>query len=60
MIRPFRSETERYSEFSKSGEFIYDRPFLWGSKTTGPDLHRVGQIDSDLLPTSQMFPVQKS
>ncbi len=42
MIRPFRSETERYGEFSKSGEFIYDRPFLWGSKRTGPDLHRIG------------------
>ncbi|MCB0664301.1 MAG: cytochrome-c oxidase, cbb3-type subunit I [Saprospiraceae bacterium] len=42
MIRPFRSETERYGEFSKSGEYIYDRPFLWGSKRTGPDLHRVG------------------
>ncbi len=42
MIRPFRSETERYGEFSKSGEFIYDRPFLWGSKRTGPDLHRQG------------------
>lgn len=43
MIRPFRSETERYGEYSKSGEFIYDRPFLWGSKRTGPDLHRVGE-----------------
>ncbi len=43
MIRPFRSETERYGEFSKSGEFIYDRPFLWGSKRTGPDLHRIGE-----------------
>ena len=42
MIRPFRSETERYGEYSKSGEFIYDRPFLWGSKRTGTDLHRVG------------------
>ena len=42
MIRPFRSETERYGDYSKSGEFIYDRPFLWGSKRTGPDLHRVG------------------
>jgi cytochrome c oxidase cbb3-type subunit I/II len=42
MIRPFRSETERYGEYSKSGEFIYDRPFLWGSKRTGPDLHRQG------------------
>ncbi|MBG8556266.1 cytochrome-c oxidase, cbb3-type subunit I [Hymenobacter guriensis] len=43
MVRPFRSETERYGEYSKAGEFIYDRPFLWGSKRTGPDLHRVGQ-----------------
>jgi cytochrome c oxidase cbb3-type subunit I/II len=42
MVRPFRSETERYGEYSKAGEFIYDRPFLWGSKRTGPDLHRVG------------------
>jgi cytochrome c oxidase cbb3-type subunit I/II len=42
MIRPFRSETERYGEYSKSGEFVYDRPFLWGSKRTGPDLHRLG------------------
>ncbi|MCS6928635.1 MAG: cytochrome-c oxidase, cbb3-type subunit I [Saprospiraceae bacterium] len=42
LIRPFRSETERYGEYSKSGEFIYDRPFLWGSKRTGPDLHREG------------------
>lgn len=42
MIRPFRDETERYGEYSKSGEYIYDRPFLWGSKRTGPDLWRVG------------------
>ena len=42
MIRPFRDETERYGEYSKSGEYIYDRPFLWGSKRTGPDLHREG------------------
>ena len=42
MIRPFRSETERYGEYSKAGEFIYDHPFQWGSKRTGPDLHRVG------------------
>ena len=42
MIRPFRGETERYGEYSKAGEFVYDRPFLWGSKRTGPDLHRVG------------------
>ena len=42
MIRPFRSETERYGEYSKAGEFVYDRPFLWGSKRTGPDLAREG------------------
>jgi cytochrome c oxidase cbb3-type subunit I/II len=42
MVRPFRSETERYGEYSKSGEFVYEHPFLWGSKRTGPDLHRVG------------------
>jgi cytochrome c oxidase cbb3-type subunit I/II len=42
MIRPFRSETERYGEYSKAGEFVYDHPFLWGSKRTGPDLQRVG------------------
>ncbi|HPG06241.1 MAG TPA: cytochrome-c oxidase, cbb3-type subunit I [Saprospiraceae bacterium] len=42
MIRPFRSETERYGEYSKSGEFVYDHPFLWGSKRTGPDLQREG------------------
>ncbi|EEI89523.1 cytochrome c oxidase, cbb3-type, subunit I [Sphingobacterium spiritivorum ATCC 33300] len=41
-VRPFRSETSRYGEYSKSGEYVYDRPFLWGSKRTGPDLHRVG------------------
>ncbi|MFT6996292.1 MAG: cytochrome c oxidase cbb3-type subunit I/II [Cryomorphaceae bacterium] len=42
MIRPFRHETERYGEYSKAGEFVYDHPHLWGSKRTGPDLHRVG------------------
>lgn len=42
MIRPFRAETERYGHFSVAGEFVYDRPFLWGSKRTGPDLARVG------------------
>ena len=42
MIRPFRSETERYGEYSKAGEFVYDHPFLWGSKRTGPDLARAG------------------
>lgn len=47
MIRPFRSETERYGEYSKAGEFVYDRPFLWGSKRSGPDLHRIGGKYSD-------------
>jgi len=42
LIRPFRSETERYGEYSKAGEYVYDHPFLWGSKRTGPDLLRVG------------------
>lgn len=42
MIRPFRSETARYGEYSKSGEFVYDHPFQWGSKRTGPDLARIG------------------
>ncbi len=42
MIRPFRSETLRYGHYSTAGEFVYDRPFQWGSKRTGPDLHRVG------------------
>ena len=42
MIRPFRSEVERYGEYSKAGEFVYDHPFLWGSRRTGPDLHRIG------------------
>jgi cytochrome c oxidase cbb3-type subunit I/II len=42
MVRPFRSETERYGDYSKAGEFVYDHPFLWGSKRTGPDLHRIG------------------
>ena len=47
MIRPFRDETERYGEYSKAGEFVYDHPFLWGSKRTGPDLHREGGLRSD-------------
>ncbi|MDO7252426.1 cytochrome-c oxidase, cbb3-type subunit II [Helicobacter cappadocius] len=42
LIRPFQSETDRYGAYSLSGEYAYDRPFLWGSKRTGPDLHRVG------------------
>jgi len=47
MIRPFRWETERYGHYSVAGEFVYDRPFQWGSKRTGPDLHRVGGRYSD-------------
>lgn len=42
MIRPFRAETERYGHYSVAGEYVYDHPFQWGSKRTGPDLHRVG------------------
>jgi cytochrome c oxidase cbb3-type subunit 2 len=48
MIRPFRAETERYGHYSVAGEFVYDRPFQWGSKRTGPDLARVGGRYSDL------------
>jgi cytochrome c oxidase cbb3-type subunit 2 len=47
MIRPFRAETERYGAYSVAGEFVYDHPFLWGSKRTGPDLARVGSRYSD-------------
>jgi cytochrome c oxidase cbb3-type subunit 2 len=47
MIRPFRAETERYGHYSVAGEFVYDRPFQWGSKRTGPDLARVGGRFSD-------------
>jgi cytochrome c oxidase cbb3-type subunit II len=47
MIRPFRSETLRYGPYSTAGEFVYDRPFQWGSKRTGPDLQRVGTKYSD-------------
>lgn len=62
MIRPFRSETERYGEYSKAGEFVYDHPFQWGSKRTGPDLHRVGNKYPDswhynhMLEPSSMSP----
>lgn len=47
MIRPFRAETERYGHYSVAGEHVYEHPFLWGSKRTGPDLARVGQRYSD-------------
>jgi len=48
MIRPFRAEVERYGHYSTAGEFVYDHPFQWGSKRTGPDLHRVGGRYSDV------------
>ncbi|TVT62648.1 MAG: cytochrome-c oxidase, cbb3-type subunit II, partial [Pseudomonas sp.] len=47
MVRPFRAETERYGHYSVAGESVYDHPFLWGSKRTGPDLARVGGRYSD-------------
>jgi cytochrome c oxidase cbb3-type subunit II len=47
-IRPLLAEVERYGPYSRSGEFVYDRPFMWGSKRTGPDLHRVGGKYSDV------------
>jgi cytochrome c oxidase cbb3-type subunit 2 len=47
MVRPFRAEVERYGHYSVAGEFVYDHPFQWGSKRTGPDLHRVGGRFSD-------------
>ncbi|MCB0575106.1 MAG: cytochrome-c oxidase, cbb3-type subunit II, partial [Saprospiraceae bacterium] len=55
MIRPFRDETVRYGEYSKSGEYIYDRPFLWGSKRTGPDLWREGGRNPDLWHYNHMM-----
>jgi cytochrome c oxidase cbb3-type subunit I/II len=55
MVRPFRSETERYGEYSKAGEYVYDHPFLWGSKRTGPDLLRVGRKFPDAWHYNHMF-----
>ena len=55
MIRPFRSETERYGEYSKAGEFVYDHPHLWGSKRTGPDLHRIGEKYSSSWHYNHMY-----
>jgi cytochrome c oxidase cbb3-type subunit I/II len=55
MIRPFRSEVERYGEYSKAGEYVYDHPFLWGSKRTGPDLHREGGKYSDNWHLNHMY-----
>ena len=60
MIRPFRSEVERYGEHSKAGEFVYDHPFLWGSKRTGPDLHRVGKKYSDNWHFNHMWSPQST
>ena len=60
MIRPFRSEVERYGEYSKAGEFVYDHPFLWGSKRTGPDLQRVGQKYSDSWHFNHMLDPQST
>lgn len=55
LVRPFRSETARYGEYSKSGEYVYDHPFLWGSKRTGPDLQRVGKKYPDSWHYHHMF-----
>ncbi len=55
MIRPFRSETERYGPYSVAGESVYEHPFLWGSKRTGPDLARVGQRYSDEWHRAHMY-----
>jgi cytochrome c oxidase cbb3-type subunit I/II len=55
MIRPFRHETERYGEYSKAGEFVYDHPFQWGSKRTGPDLHRQGGRNPDSWHFKHMY-----
>ncbi|XMO85578.1 cytochrome-c oxidase, cbb3-type subunit I [Algibacter sp. AS12] len=60
MIRPFRSEVERYGEYSKAGEFVYDHPFLWGSKRTGPDLHRIGGKYSDNWHFNHMYDPQST
>tara|TARA_R110000823_G_scaffold315691_1_gene450047 strand:- start:21260 stop:23485 length:2226 start_codon:yes stop_codon:yes gene_type:complete len=60
MVRPFRSEVERYGEYSKSGEYIYDHPFLWGSKRTGPDLLRVGGKYSDNWHLNHMYDPQST
>ncbi|NKI31266.1 cytochrome-c oxidase, cbb3-type subunit I [Croceivirga thetidis] len=60
MIRPFRSEVERYGEYAKAGEFVYDHPFLWGSKRTGPDLLRVGGKYSDNWHLNHMYDPQST
>ncbi len=60
MVRPFRSEVERYGEYSKAGEYVYDHPFLWGSKRTGPDLMRVGGKYSDNWHFNHMYDPQST
>jgi cytochrome c oxidase cbb3-type subunit I/II len=60
MIRPFRSEVERYGPYSKAGEYVYDHPFLWGSKRTGPDLLRVGGKYSDNWHFNHMYDPQST
>ncbi|MDT0690618.1 cytochrome-c oxidase, cbb3-type subunit I [Salegentibacter sp. F188] len=60
MVRPFRSEVERYGEYSKAGEFVYDHPFLWGSKRTGPDLLRIGGKYSDNWHLNHMYDPQST
>lgn len=60
MIRPFRSEVVRYGDYSKAGEFVYDHPFLWGSKRTGPDLHRIGAKYNDNWHFNHMWDPQST
>ena len=60
MVRPFRDEVERYGEYSKAGEYVYDHPFLWGSKRTGPDLHRIGGKYSDNWHLNHMYDPQST
>lgn len=60
MIRPFRSEVERYGDYSKAGEYVYDHPFLWGSKRTGPDLHRIGAKYNDNWHFNHMWDPQST
>lgn len=60
LVRPFRSEVKRYGDYSKSGEYVYDHPFLWGSKRTGPDLHRVGGKYNDNWHFNHMYDPQST
>ncbi len=60
MVRPFRDEVARYGEYSKAGEYVYDHPFLWGSKRTGPDLHRIGGKYSDNWHFNHMYDPQST